>query len=94
MQQLRFVQAKAWVEQAKYSLEADQIALREYECGVLPQDIELVRQNIGICQIEKEQAERNLAWAHRALAKGFRTEGAGHCRRRHARASGNRPPRC
>jgi HlyD family secretion protein len=74
VQQLRYVQAQAWVEQAKYSLEADKIALREYESGVLPQDIALVRQNVGICQIEKEQAARNLAWARRALAKGFRTE--------------------
>ena len=73
VQKLRFVQAKAWVEQAKYSLEADNIALREYESGVFPQDIALVRQNVAIRQIEKEQAERNLAWARRALAKGFRT---------------------
>ena len=74
VQQLRYVQAKAWVEQAKYSLEADNIALREYECGVLPQDIALVRQNVGICQIERERAAGNLAWARRAFAKGFRTE--------------------
>jgi HlyD family secretion protein len=74
VQQLRFAQAKAWVEQAQYALEADEIALREYEFGVLPQDIGLVRQNVGICQIEKEQAASNLVWARRMLAKGFRTE--------------------
>jgi multidrug resistance efflux pump len=74
VQQLRHVQAKAWVEQAKYSLEADKIALREYDSGVLPQDIALVRQNVAICQIEKEQAARNLVWARGALAKGFRTQ--------------------
>ena len=73
VQQLRFAQAKAWVEQAKYTLEADEIALREYEAGVLPQDIELVRQSIGICRIENEQAARNLDWSRRVLAKGFRT---------------------
>jgi HlyD family secretion protein len=73
VQKLRFAQAKAWVEQAKYILEADEIALREYEAGVLPQDIELVRQNIDICRIEKEQAARNLEWARRVLAKGYRT---------------------
>ena len=43
------------VEQATYSLEADQIVLCEYEAGVLPQDIELVRQRISICQIERDQ---------------------------------------
>jgi HlyD family secretion protein len=73
VQQLRFAQAKAWVEQATFILEADEIALREYECGLLPQDIELVRQNIGICRIQKEQAARNLEWAQRVFAKGFRT---------------------
>src|SRR5262249_664016 len=74
VQQLRFAQSKAWVEQAQYALEADRVALREYEAGVLPQDVELVRQNISICQTQKEQAERNLAWARRVLAKGYRTQ--------------------
>jgi multidrug resistance efflux pump len=74
VQKLRYIQAKAWVAQAKYSLEADDIALREYESGVLPQDIVLVRQHVAIRRIEKEQAERNLAWSRRALAKGFRTQ--------------------
>jgi multidrug resistance efflux pump len=73
VEQLRHVQASAWVDQAKLTLEADQIALREYESGVLPQDTELIRQCISICQIERDQAARNLAWAHGALAKGFRT---------------------
>ncbi len=50
------------------------IALREYEAGLLPQDIELVRQNIAIRRIEKEQAARNLDWSRRAFRKGFRTE--------------------
>ncbi len=74
VQQLRYVQAKAWVEQATYTLEADQIALREYESGVLPQDTELVRQRISICRVESEQAVRSLCWARGAMAKGFRTE--------------------
>jgi multidrug resistance efflux pump len=76
VQQLRRVQAKAWVDQATYSLEADNIALREYESGVLPQDTALVRQHVTIRRIEKEQAERNLAWARRARSKGFRTDAA------------------
>ncbi len=75
VQQLRSAQSKAWVEQAQYALEADQVALREYEAGVLPQDIVLVRQNIGICQTQKDQAASNLAWARRMLAKGYRTAG-------------------
>jgi HlyD family secretion protein len=76
VQQLRYVQPKAWVEQARYSLEADDIALREYESGVLPQDIALLRQNVAIRRIEKEQAARNLKWSRGALTKGFRTGAA------------------
>jgi HlyD family secretion protein len=68
------VQAKAWVDQAKYTLEANEIALREYAQGILPQDIELVRNYIRICETEKEHTERNLAWSRAAHAKGFRTE--------------------
>ena len=60
VQQLRYVQAKAWVEQAKYSLEADNIALREYESGVLPQDIALVRQNVGICRSRENRRRATL----------------------------------
>ena len=74
VQKLRYVQAKAWVEQARYILASDEIALREFEAGVLPQDIQLVRHNVGICEIEKAQAERNLAWSRTAFAKGFRSE--------------------
>jgi HlyD family secretion protein len=74
VQQIRSAQAKAWVEQAKYILEANEIALREYAEGILPQDIELVRNYIHICETEKEHTKRNLAWARVAHAKGFRTE--------------------
>jgi len=73
VQQIRTLQAKAWVEQAKSILQANEIALLEYEEGVFPQDIELVRHYVEICEIERSQARRNLAWARAALAKGFRT---------------------
>jgi multidrug resistance efflux pump len=74
VQKLRYVQARAWLEQAKYILAAEEIALREYEAGVLPQDIQFVRHKIGICETERARAERNLAWSRSALAKGFRSE--------------------
>lgn len=73
VQQIRTVQASAWVEQAKFILEANEIALREYADGILPQDTELVRNYVRICETEKGQAERNLAWSRAAHAKGFRT---------------------
>ncbi len=73
VQQLRCIQAKAWVEQARYKIEAYEIALREYEHGVFPQDTQLVRQYIAICQIEHERAANNVAWSRPLLAKGFRS---------------------
>ena len=94
VQQLRFAQAKAWVEQAKYVLEADKIALREYEAGVLPQDIELVRQNIDICRIEKEQAARNLDWSRAGFRQGISHRDPGQRRCGRARAGRDRPPQC
>ena len=75
VQQLRYLRAKAWVEQAGFILEASQIALREYQDGILPQDIQLVRNYIEICETDRDRAARNLAWARTAFAKGFRTQG-------------------
>jgi multidrug efflux pump subunit AcrA (membrane-fusion protein) len=74
VQQIRCVQAKAWVDQAKFILEADRIALREYEDGVYPQDLAQVKRYIDICEIECDRAARNLTWARSVHAKGFRTE--------------------
>ncbi len=73
VQQIRFVQAKAWVEQARSILEANEIALREYEEGIFPQDVEQVKQYIAICDIERDRAQRNLAWSRGVASKGFRT---------------------
>ncbi len=74
LQRIRYAQAKAWVEQANYTLKANEIALREYAEGILPQDTALVRNYIRIRETEKEYAERNLVWSRAAHAKGFRTE--------------------
>jgi multidrug efflux pump subunit AcrA (membrane-fusion protein) len=73
VQQLRHVQARSWVEQARYILEANEIALREYRDGILPQDIELVRHHIAICEADRDRAVRSLDWARAAFAKGYRT---------------------
>ena len=61
VEQLRWVQAKAWVEQAKYVLEASEIGLLEYEKGVFPQDLELVRWYVEIRETEVDRAARSLA---------------------------------
>jgi HlyD family secretion protein len=75
VQQLRYLRAKAWVEQTGFILEASEIALREYQDGILPQDILLVRHYTVICEAERDRMAHNLAWARAAFAKGFRTEG-------------------
>jgi HlyD family secretion protein len=75
VQQLRYLRAKAWVEQAGFILEASEIALREYQDGILPQDILLIRHYTAICEAERDRMAHNLAWARAAFAKGFRTEG-------------------
>ncbi len=71
-QEIRYAQAKAWVEQAQSILEVSEIALREYRDGIYPQDVQLVRQYISTCRTEFERASKNLAWSRDVAAKGFR----------------------
>lgn len=71
-QRIRFIQAKAWVEQAKSMLEVEEIAYREYKEGIYPQDLQLVRQYIVACQIEEGRAKRNMVWSQETAKKGFR----------------------
>jgi HlyD family secretion protein len=73
VQQIRCVQAKAWLDQARYIVDANEIALREYQHGILPQDFEQVRDYITICELEAKQVRTNLAWSRAAAAKGYRT---------------------
>ena len=72
-QKIRYLQAKAWVEQAKSILEVNEISLREYEDGIYPQDVQLIKQYVTSCQIEEDQAVKNLEWSKGTAAKGFRT---------------------
>ncbi len=72
-QQIRFLQATSYVEQARSILDVNEITLREYRDGILPQDMQLVRQYIQTCQLEKDRLERNLSWSREMNKKGFRT---------------------
>lgn len=72
-QQIRFLQAKSYVEQARAIEQVNEITLREYRDGIYPQDVQLVRHYIHTCQVEKERAERTLEWSRDLLKKGFRT---------------------
>jgi HlyD family secretion protein len=73
-QQIRFAQAQAWVQQAQAIFEVNEITLKEYRDGIYPQDLQLIRQYIQTCQIEKDRAARNLAWSQDMAAKGYRTQ--------------------
>ncbi len=75
VQRLRYVQAKARVEQARSLLEASQIAFREYEQGILPQDVEMVRHYINTCTLSRDRAKRNLEWSRSVAGRGLRTQG-------------------
>jgi len=72
-QLVRWLKAKSWVDQAKSILEVSEISLREYRDGIYPQDLQLIRQYIQTCKIEKERSERNANWSRDMFKKGYRT---------------------
>ncbi|MCA1686707.1 MAG: HlyD family efflux transporter periplasmic adaptor subunit, partial [Planctomycetia bacterium] len=71
-QKIRWAQAKALVEQAKAIQEVNEITYKEYNEGIFPQDVQLVRQYLTTCTIETERARKNLEWSKQTAAKGFR----------------------
>ena len=73
-QRIRHLQAKSYVEQADAILEVNQITLKEYRDGIYPQDVDLVRQYIETCQMERDRLERTAAWSLDMRNKGYRTE--------------------
>ena len=72
-QLIRYAQAKSWLDQARSILEVNEITQREYRDGIYPQDLQLIRQYITTCQIEKERAAQNLNWSRAMHKKGFRS---------------------
>jgi HlyD family secretion protein len=72
-QRIRYLSAKAYVEQANAILEVNQITLREYRDGIYPQDMQLVRNYIQTCQLEKDRVTRTVNWSRDMRKKGFRT---------------------
>lgn len=73
-QRIRVVQARSWVEQAEKVLEVTQIALKEYEQGIYPQDQLLINQYIESCETQAKKSQLDLEWAHGVVRKGLRTE--------------------
>jgi multidrug efflux pump subunit AcrA (membrane-fusion protein) len=74
-QLVRYLQAKSWVDQVRAILDVNLITQREFRDGIFPQDLQLIRQYITTCQVEKERAERNLVWSRNLTQKGLRTKG-------------------
>ena len=72
-QEIRYLQAKSYVEQANSLLEVAEITLKEYRDGIYPQDLQLVRDYIETCQLEKNRLERNLEWSVGMQQKNLRT---------------------
>jgi HlyD family secretion protein len=72
-QRIRYLQAKAYVEQANAILEVNQITLKEYRDGIYPQDMQLVRNYMETCQLERDRLERTVNWSRDMRNKGFRT---------------------
>jgi multidrug efflux pump subunit AcrA (membrane-fusion protein) len=72
-QRIRYLQAKSYVEQANAILEVNEITLREYRDGIYPQDMQLIKQYIQTCELEKSRLERSLAWSKDMHKKGYRT---------------------
>ena len=73
-QLIRYLQAKSYVEQANAILEVNQITLKEYRDGIYPQDVQLVRNYIQTCQLEKDRLTRTVKWSRDMHEKGFRTQ--------------------
>jgi len=72
-QLIRYLQAKSYVEQANSILEVNEITLREYRDGIYPQDLQLVRQYVETCQMERDRLQRNAVWSVDMHKKGYRT---------------------
>ncbi|WP_240907107.1 HlyD family secretion protein [Paludisphaera rhizosphaerae] len=72
-QQVRWLQAKSFVEQANANLAVNEITLREYRDGIYPQDMQLIRQYVQTCEIDRDRAARNVEWSRTVQQKGLRT---------------------
>jgi multidrug resistance efflux pump len=71
-QLIHYLEAQSFVEQARSILEVNEISSREYRDGIYPQDLQLIRQYITMCQTEAERARRMVVWSRDVGKKGFR----------------------
>ena len=73
-QLIRYVQAKSYVEQATNTLEVAKISLREYRDGIYPQDMQLIKQYIEACELDRDRLKRAAIWSLDMYKKGYRTD--------------------
>jgi HlyD family secretion protein len=69
---IKYLQAEAWLKQARDILEVNDISLREYRDGIYVQDLSLIKQYVTMCKIEQDRATRNLAWSEATYKKKYR----------------------
>jgi multidrug resistance efflux pump len=70
-EQIRYFQAKSWVEQVERSLEVAEVSLREYRDGIYPKDLLLIKQYIETCKIQLQGARDTYEQAKRIHDKGL-----------------------
>jgi HlyD family secretion protein len=73
-QYIRWLQAKSYVEQANAILEVNKISLEEYRDGIFGQDVQLVKQYIQTCELDRDRLARTLDWSTGLYKKGLRTQ--------------------
>lgn len=73
-QQIRYNQAKSWVDQAKSMLEVSQMSLEEYRKGIYPKDKEQITHYILMCKTEAERTKRAFDWSKDIYNKGLRAK--------------------
>ncbi len=72
-QLIRYHQAETFVVQSGSSLEVAKISLREYRDGIYPQDLQLIKQYIEACELDRDRLGRTVIWSRDMLKKGYRT---------------------
>ncbi len=74
VQQIRYAQAKSFVDQAVALLEVNQITLRQYAEGILPKDRLQIQNYIDSCRTQLEKTKADLVWGREVYMKGLRSE--------------------
>lgn len=72
-QQIRYIQAKSYVDQAESMLRVNQLLLEEYEQGLYPQDVMVIQAYIKSSRVATEQAKQNYDWSLDLFKKKLRS---------------------